>query len=45
VGLRTNIRELKSLGLRSLAVGAIGEIVIAALTLGLVTAADRVIGL
>jgi len=45
VGLRTNIRELKSLGLRSFAVGAIGEIVIAALTLGLVTAADRVIGL
>jgi uncharacterized integral membrane protein (TIGR00698 family) len=45
VGLRTNIRELKSLGLRSFAVGAIGEIVIAALTLGLVAAADRVIGL
>ena len=45
VGLRTNVRELKSLGLRSFAVGAIGEIVIAALTLGLVTAADRVIGL
>jgi uncharacterized membrane protein YadS len=45
VGLRTNIRELKSLGARSFAVGAIGEIVIAALTLGLVTAADRVIGL
>jgi len=45
VGLRTNIRELKSLGLRSFAVGAIGEIVIAALTLGLVAAADRVVGL
>jgi len=45
VGLRTNVRELRSLGLRSFAVGAIGEIVIAVLTLGLVTAADRVIGL
>jgi uncharacterized membrane protein YadS len=45
VGLRTNVRELKSLGLRSFAVGAIGEIVIAALTLGLVAAADRVVGL
>jgi uncharacterized integral membrane protein (TIGR00698 family) len=45
VGLRTNIRELRALGLRPFAVGAIGEIVIAALTLGLVTAADRVIGL
>jgi uncharacterized integral membrane protein (TIGR00698 family) len=45
VGLRTNVRELKSLGLRSFAVGAIGEIVIAAVTLGLVAAADRVVGL
>jgi len=45
VGLKTNVRELRALGLRPFAVGAIGEIVIAALTLGLVTAADRVIGL
>jgi uncharacterized integral membrane protein (TIGR00698 family) len=45
VGLRTNIRALRALGLRSFAVGAIGEIVIAALTLGLVAAADRVVGL
>jgi uncharacterized integral membrane protein (TIGR00698 family) len=45
VGLRTNVRALKSLGLRSFAVGAIGEIVIAAVTLGLVAAADRVVGL
>src|SRR5262249_50779967 len=45
VGLRTNLRELRSLGLRPFAVGAIGEIAIAALTLGLVVGADRVIGL
>lgn len=45
VGLRTSVRELRALGLRPFAVGAIGEIVIAVLTLGLVTAADRVIGL
>ncbi|HZS60083.1 MAG TPA: putative sulfate exporter family transporter [Gemmatimonadaceae bacterium] len=45
VGLRTNLREFRALGLRPFAVGAIGEIAIAALTLGLVTAADRAFGL
>jgi uncharacterized integral membrane protein (TIGR00698 family) len=36
VGLRTNFRELRKQGLRPFAVGAIGEVVIAAVTLGLV---------
>jgi hypothetical protein len=42
--LRTNIRELGKQGWRPFAVGAVGEIVIAALTLGLVFGADRVLG-
>src|SRR5438552_9422370 len=41
VGLRTNFRELRKQGLRPFAVGAIGEVVIAALTLGLVFGAQR----
>ncbi|HEY1987522.1 MAG TPA: putative sulfate exporter family transporter [Terracidiphilus sp.] len=45
VGLRTNLRELGKQGWRPFLVGAVGEIVIAALTLGLVIAADRVVGL
>jgi uncharacterized integral membrane protein (TIGR00698 family) len=45
VGLRTNVRELRSLGFRPFAVGALGEIVIAVLTLGLVVGTDRLIGL
>jgi uncharacterized integral membrane protein (TIGR00698 family) len=45
VGLRTNFGELKRQGLRPFAVGAIAEVAIAALTLGLVLASDRVIGL
>jgi uncharacterized integral membrane protein (TIGR00698 family) len=45
VGLRTNLRELGKQGWRPFAVGAVGEIVIAALTLGLVFGADRVVGL
>lgn len=45
VGLRTNIRELGKQGWRPFAVGAVGEIVIAVLTLGLVFGADRLVGL
>lgn len=41
VGLRTNFRELRAQGLRPFAVGAIGEIVIAAVTLGMVLAAAK----
>ena len=42
VGLRTDIRAMVKQGLRPFAVGALGEIVIAALTLGLVLVASRV---
>ncbi len=41
VGLRTNVRDMVKQGLRPFAVGAIGEVVIAILTLGLVLGADR----
>ena len=41
VGLRTNLRELSKQGLRPFIVGAVGEIVIAVITLGLVYGADR----
>ncbi len=41
VGLRTNIFEMRRQGLRPFAVGAIGEVVIAALTLGLVFGAHK----
>jgi uncharacterized integral membrane protein (TIGR00698 family) len=41
VGLRTNLRELGKQGARPFLVGAIGEIAIASLTLGLVYAATR----
>ncbi|HWT65184.1 MAG TPA: putative sulfate exporter family transporter [Terracidiphilus sp.] len=41
VGLRTNLRELGRQGWRPFAVGAIGEVFIAILTLGLVYGADR----
>lgn len=41
VGLRTNIRELGKQGWKPLVVGAAGEVVIAAITLGLVFGADR----
>jgi uncharacterized integral membrane protein (TIGR00698 family) len=41
VGLRTNLRELGKQGARPFLVGAIGEVVIALLTLGLVLGADR----
>ncbi|MGC2297327.1 MAG: putative sulfate exporter family transporter, partial [Acidobacteriaceae bacterium] len=42
VGLRTNLRELGKQGARPCLVGAIGEVVIAAITLGLVYGAARV---
>src|SRR5579871_991121 len=41
VGLRTNIREMRQQGIRPFAVGAIGEIGIALITLGLVMGASR----
>ena len=41
VGLRTNLRELGKQGARPFLVGAIGEVAIAALTLGLVFGASR----
>jgi uncharacterized membrane protein YadS len=42
VGLRTNLRELSKQGARPFIVGAVGEIVIAVITLGLVFGADHV---
>jgi uncharacterized membrane protein YadS len=44
VGLRTNFRALSKQGLKPFAVGAIGEVAIAAFTLGLVLAAQRIFG-
>src|ERR1700722_1654744 len=43
VGLRTNIADMRKQGLRPFLVGAVGEIVIAGLTLGLVLGANRFI--
>lgn len=43
VGLRTNIGEMRKQGLRPFLVGAVGELVIAGLTLGLVLGAGRFI--
>src|ERR1700677_2872396 len=43
VGLRTNIRELGKQGFRPFVVGAVGEVVIAFLTLGLVFGADKLL--
>ena len=45
VGLRTNLRELGKQGWRPFAVGAIGEIFIALVTLGLVYGADKILHL
>jgi uncharacterized integral membrane protein (TIGR00698 family) len=45
VGLRTNFREMSKQGLRPFIVGALGEILIAGLTLGLVVGANRLWGL
>src|SRR5437762_9280555 len=44
VGLRTNFKALSKQGLKPVAVGAVGEVVIAAFTLGLVLAAQRGFG-
>ena len=44
VGLRTNFREMRKQGLRPFAVGAIGEVVIAIFTLGLVIGAEKLFG-
>lgn len=41
VGLRTNISEMRKQGLRPFLVGALGELAIAVLTLGMVFGADR----
>jgi uncharacterized integral membrane protein (TIGR00698 family) len=41
VGLRTNLRELGKQGARPFIVGAVGEVVIALITLGLVFGADK----
>ena len=45
VGLRTNIRELKAQGLRPFAVGAIGELSIALVTLVMVLVAAKAFNL
>jgi uncharacterized integral membrane protein (TIGR00698 family) len=44
VGLRTNFREMRKQGLRPFLVGAIGEVVIAIFTLGLVAGAGKLFG-
>ena len=43
VGLRTNFAQLKKQGIRPLLVGAVGEVVIAVVTLALVLGANRLI--
>jgi uncharacterized integral membrane protein (TIGR00698 family) len=43
VGLRISFREMKKQGLRPFIVGALGEVVIAAITLGLVLAASKLV--
>jgi uncharacterized integral membrane protein (TIGR00698 family) len=45
VGLRTNLRELKAQGLRPFAVGAIGELAIAGVTLAMVLVAAQAFNL
>jgi uncharacterized integral membrane protein (TIGR00698 family) len=45
VGLRTNLRELGKQGAKPFLVGAIGEVVIAVLTLGLIYGATRFVNL
>jgi uncharacterized integral membrane protein (TIGR00698 family) len=44
VGLRTNFRELKKQGVRPLIVGALGELAVALVTLGMVYGAGRIWG-
>jgi uncharacterized membrane protein YadS len=41
VGLRTNFKDMKKQGVRPFIVGALGEIVIAGITLGLVLGASK----
>ena len=41
VGLRTNFKEMKKQGIRPFIVGALGEVVIAGVTLGLVLIASK----
>jgi uncharacterized integral membrane protein (TIGR00698 family) len=43
VGLRTNIAEMRKQGLRPFVVGALGEVTIAVLTLGLVFGAEKLL--
>jgi uncharacterized integral membrane protein (TIGR00698 family) len=45
VGLRTDLREMRKQGARPFIVGALGEVVVAVITLGLVIGADALIGL
>ena len=45
VGLRTNFRQMSKQGFRPFVVGALGEVLIAALTFGLVLGANRIWGL
>ena len=45
VGLRINFKEMKKQGIRPFIVGALGEIVIAAITLGLVLGASKLVKL
>ena len=45
VGLRINFKEMKKQGLRPFIVGALGEVVIAAITLGLVLTASKFVKL
>jgi uncharacterized integral membrane protein (TIGR00698 family) len=43
VGLRINFKEMKKQGIRPFIVGAVGEVVIAAITLGLVLGASKIV--
>jgi uncharacterized integral membrane protein (TIGR00698 family) len=45
VGLRTDLREMRKQGLRPFAVGALGELAIAAITLAMVLGASRAFGI
>lgn len=45
VGLKTNFAEMRRQGIRPFVVGALGELLITALTLGMVVVADDLIGL
>jgi uncharacterized integral membrane protein (TIGR00698 family) len=45
VGLRINFKEMKKQGIRPFIVGALGEVVIAAITLGLVLGASKIVNI